>query len=133
MADSRKLRFSKSPILKKISRKFHRLVPGLVRLIDAKAIDVAQSIWPWGCPTLALKHAKNGFFVFLGCFWPYAGQPNRHIGWATWMPFTSINPTDPRTNLWNFSENVLRIGDFEILSFFESAILIFFFFFASFP
>jgi hypothetical protein len=38
-------RFSKSPILKKISRKFHRLVLGLVRLIDVKGIDVAQPIW----------------------------------------------------------------------------------------
>ena len=38
-------RFSKSPILKKFSRKFHRLVLGLVGLIDAKAINVAQPIW----------------------------------------------------------------------------------------
>ncbi len=40
MADSKKLRFSKPPILKKISRKFHGLVFGLVGLIDAKGIDV---------------------------------------------------------------------------------------------
>ena len=45
MADSKKLRFSKSPILKKISRKFHGLVLGLVGLIDAKGIDVAQLMW----------------------------------------------------------------------------------------
>ena len=38
-------RFSKSPILEKILRKFHRLVLGLVGLIDAKAINVAQPIW----------------------------------------------------------------------------------------
>ena len=38
-------RFSKSPILEIFSRKFHRLVLGLVELIDAKGIDVAQSIW----------------------------------------------------------------------------------------
>ena len=38
----KKLKFSKSPILKK----FHRLVLGLVELIDAKGIDVAQLIWP---------------------------------------------------------------------------------------
>ena len=45
MADSKKLRFSKSPILKKFSRKFQRLVLRLVGLIDAKCINVAQPIW----------------------------------------------------------------------------------------
>ena len=44
------------------------------------------------------------------------------------MPFASINPINPRANLWNFHEIFLRIGDFEKLSFFESAILNFFFF-----
>ena len=43
------------------------------------------------------------------------------------MPFASINPTNPRTNLWNFPEKFLRIGDFEKHCFFESAILKFFF------
>ena len=39
--------FSKSPILKKFSRKFHRLVLWLVGLIDAKGINVAQrKDWP---------------------------------------------------------------------------------------
>ena len=38
-------RFSKSPILKIFSQKFHRLVLGLVELIDANGIDVAQPIW----------------------------------------------------------------------------------------
>ena len=46
MADSKKMSFSKSPILKKNLRKFYRLVPGLVGLIDAKGIDMAQRIWP---------------------------------------------------------------------------------------
>ena len=32
-----------------------------------------------------------------------------------------------RTNLWNFGEKILRIGDFEKWDFFESAILNFFF------
>ena len=48
------------------------------------------------------------------------------------MPFASINST----NSWNFYKKILRIGDFEKLSFFESAILKIFlqnFFFASFP
>ena len=43
------------------------------------------------------------------------------------MPFASINPTNPRTNPWNFHKKILRIGDSEKLSFFESAILNFFF------
>ena len=43
------------------------------------------------------------------------------------MPFASINPTIPRTNLWNFGENCSAFGDVKKLSFFESAILIFFF------
>ena len=41
-----KMSFSKSPILKKNLRKFHRLVLGLVGLIDAMGINVAQRIWP---------------------------------------------------------------------------------------
>ena len=49
MADSKKQSFSKSPILKIFSQKFHRLVLGLVGLIDAKGIKVAQPILSWGC------------------------------------------------------------------------------------
>jgi hypothetical protein len=41
MADSKKLSFSKSPILKNVLRKFHRLVLGSVGLIDVKGNDVA--------------------------------------------------------------------------------------------
>ena len=46
MADSKKLSFSKSPILKKILRKFHGLVLGSVGLIDVKGNDVVLPIWP---------------------------------------------------------------------------------------
>ena len=67
----------------------------------------------------ALKQAKN---VFLACFRAYVGQPDDHIGLATSMPFSSIYPTDPRTNSWNFRKKIFRIGSFEKLSFFESAI-----------
>ena len=63
MADSKKAHFSKSPILKIFSRKFLRFVLGLVGLNDAKGIDVAQCIWPWGCPTKAQKQPKNPFLV----------------------------------------------------------------------
>ena len=31
--------------------KFYGSVLGLVELIDAKGIEVAQPIWSWGCPT----------------------------------------------------------------------------------
>ena len=70
---------------------------------------------------------KMHFFVFLGHFWAYVGQSHGHIGWATSMPFASINPTNPRTNPWNFHENFLRIGGAGKWAFFESAILNFFF------
>ena len=51
MADSKKVRFSKSPILNVFLWKFHESVLGLVGLIDAKGIDLSQPIWLWGCPT----------------------------------------------------------------------------------
>ena len=56
--------------------------------------------------------------MFLGYFWAYVGQPQNHIGWATSMPFASINPTNPRTYPWNFHKKILRIGRVEKLSFF---------------
>ena len=37
--------FSKSPILKFFFQKFHRSILGLVGLIDAKPINVAQDMW----------------------------------------------------------------------------------------
>ena len=125
MADSKKAHFSKSPILKNFLRKFQRLVLGIVGLIDAKAINVALPKWSQGCPAERQKQVKNAFFVFLGCFCPYVGQPHHHIGWA--MPFASTNPTNPKTNPWIFHKEILRIGDFEKWAFFESAILNFFF------
>ena len=44
MADSKKLSFSKSPILKKIFEKISWIGPWVSR-IDGKGIDVAQPIW----------------------------------------------------------------------------------------
>jgi hypothetical protein len=49
--------------------------------------------------------------MHFACFWAYIGQPHDHIGWATSMSFASINPTNPRTNPWNFHKFFLRIGD----------------------
>ena len=45
MADLKKARFPAPPILNICLQKFHRVVLGLVGLIDAKAIGVAQPIW----------------------------------------------------------------------------------------
>ena len=44
LADSKKLSFSTSPKAEQIPPKFHGLVLGLVGLIDAKGIDLAQPI-----------------------------------------------------------------------------------------
>ena len=46
MPDSKKLSFSTSPKKEQFQPKFYGLVLGLVGLIDAKGIDVAQPIWP---------------------------------------------------------------------------------------
>jgi hypothetical protein len=46
MADFKKAHFPVPPILSIFSQKLHGLVLGLVELIDAKGIDVAQPIWP---------------------------------------------------------------------------------------
>ena len=49
MADLKKALFPTPPILKIFLWKFHGLVLGLVGLIDAKGIDLAQTIWWWDC------------------------------------------------------------------------------------
>ena len=78
----------------------------------------------WFKPTQASTFfTSNDFFVFLGCFCSYVRQPHDHIGLATSMPFTSINPTNPRTNPWKFHEKILRIGGAGKWGFFEAAIL----------
>ena len=73
---------------------------------------------------LTFSKFVNAFFA---CFRPYVRQPDDHIGWATSMPFASINSTDPRTNPAQFREKILRIDGFEKRSFFESAVLEIFF------
>ena len=74
----------------------------------------------YGCETV--QHKLKNRHVYLACFWAYVGQPLNPIGWATSMIFISINPTNPRTNLWYFCQKILRVGDFENLSFYELAI-----------
>ena len=66
--DTKKLSFSKSPILKKKLRKFQRLVFGLVGLIDAVGINLVQPIWLRQCgisAKTAQKHQKCIFYLFL--------------------------------------------------------------------
>ena len=49
----------------------------LVGLNDAKGIDVAQHIWPWGCPTKAQKQPKNAFSVLFGLFLSFCQTASR--------------------------------------------------------
>ena len=53
---------------------------------------------------ISSKTAKKVFFVLLGHFWAYVGEPHGHIGWAKSMPFASINqsyyPKDPSRSIW---------------------------------
>ena len=70
---------------------------------------------------------QNCRFNVFACFRPYVRQLDDRIGRATLMPVTSISPTEPMTNFWNFWEKILRIGGSEKLSFFEWAILDLFF------
>ena len=62
-------------------------------------------IWSSDCPTYSQFHSKNAFFRFFPWNWAYVGQSDDHIGWAT---FASIYPTNPRTNLWNFSRKIFE-------------------------
>ena len=69
MANSKKLRFSIPPILDIFFQKFHGLVLGLVRLIDAKGIDVAQPKYmAMRLSNISWKIGKKAFFVFIGHF-----------------------------------------------------------------
>ena len=105
---TKKLRFSKPPILKKNFQKFHGLVFGLVRLSD-----------------ISTKTGKKCIFCVFRPFLSLC-QSHRHIGWATSMLFASINRTNPWTNPWNYLGKRLRISDFKKLSFFDIAIWFFF-------
>ena len=71
----------------------------------------------WYVITLITKN------VFFACFRAFVGQPYSQIGWATSMPFASFNPTNLRTNPWNFHEKILRTGGAGKWAFFEAAIL----------
>ena len=63
MADSKKLSFSKLPILNIFSQKFQGLVLGLVELIDVKGIDMAMR--------LSDKSSKTGKKCIFSVFRPF--------------------------------------------------------------
>ena len=48
--------------------KFHGVVLGLLKFIDAKGIGMAQPIWSWGLPTEAQKMAKKHKKCIFGLF-----------------------------------------------------------------
>ena len=57
------------------------------------------SIWQTRIPTqFEFETNKTEKSKMLSCFWAYVGQPHNHRSWATPMPFTSINPINPRAN-----------------------------------
>ena len=70
-----------------------------------------------GCPTKGHFSAKNTKNAFSPLKWPYVGQPDNHIGWATSLAYTWVSSTYPRTISWNFGEKMSRIGGFEKLAF----------------
>ena len=88
-------------------------------LIFMKMKRKTKSKWPTQKTSFSSSaNSQNVFFVFLGCFWGYDGQPLNHIGWTT--SFTLIILL---INTWNYREKTCRIGGFENFRFFESAIL----------
>ena len=86
----------------------------------------------YGCEVVRhkLNNRQKCIFCVFRQFLSLYQTASRPYGWATSIPILSINSTHPRTNSWNFHKNILRTGNFEKLSYFELAILIFF---ASFP
>ena len=68
--------------------------------------DSKVKIWLKQSGLFLVSFNAPGPFVFLGRFWAFVGQPHCHIGWATSMPFASINSTNRRTNQWNFHKNI---------------------------
>ena len=68
---------------------------------------------------LSNKRAKTTKNAFLPLKWPFVGQPDNHIGWATSLAYSWVSSTYPRTISWNFGEKMFKIGGFEKLPFFE--------------
>ena len=69
---------------------------------------------------LSNKRAKTTKNAFLPLKWPFVGQPDNLMGWATPLTYTWVSSTYPRTYSWNFGEKMFKIGRFEKLTFFET-------------
>ena len=137
MADFSKWPFFKIANSRNFYAKILQIGPWVTTIIRCKGHWCSSIYMVVRLSDIRQKQTKNAFFVFLGCFCPYVRQPHDHIGWATLMGFASINPTNPRTDLWNFREKISRIGDFEKRPFWKIGHFEFFsskknFFFASF-
>ena len=73
----------------------------------------------WFCSThmavrLANVSSKTGKKCIFCVFRPFLSlcrPASRPHGLSKTMPFASINPTNPRTNPWNFHEKILRIDE----------------------
>ena len=111
MADSKKLSFSATPKSWAIVAKISQIGPWVSRIDWCKGHWFCSTHMAVRLANVSSKTGKNAFFVFLGHFWAYVGQPHGHMGWAKSMPFASINSTNPRTNPWNFHEKILRIDE----------------------
>ena len=66
---------------------------------------------------LSNKMGKNAFLVFFAQKWPFSGQPDNYIGWATSLAYSWVSSTYLRTISCNFGEKMFRIGEFEKLPF----------------
>ena len=91
MADSKKLSFSTTPKSWAITAKISWIGPWVSR------IDWCKGHW-WGSTYMAVR---------LSDIRPKTGKI---CIFCVFMPFASINPTNPRTNLWNFGDNCSAFG-----------------------
>ena len=75
---------------------------------------------------LSNKRAKTTKNAFLPLKWPFVGQPDNHIGWATSLAYTWVSSTYPRTISWNFGwKNIQKWWIWKIDFFWNNTIPIF--------
>ena len=130
-------------MVKKTALRISFTIPNLSSQIPVGGFPVSlfSSNWAISSP-FRKKYINRNYFTVLTLFSKRKLLPHsnffckkvRHKCWVTLMAFASINPTNPRTNLWNFGK---KFGDFEKRTFwkighFEFFSSNFFFFFASF-
>ena len=97
-------------------------IPNLSSQIPVGGFPVSlfSSNWAISSP-FRKKYINRNYFTVLTLFSKRKLLPHsnffckkvRHKCWVTLMAFASINPTNPRTKLWNFHKFFSRIGDFE--------------------